>query len=351
MFSPVPMRRLQAIVLARDERAVLHGLGQLEVVHLASADAEVTLSHPPDHREAIARCDHLSARVHELAIPPLAGTSATLALDEAALDEAALDEAEESLHQWEMRIADLRQRRRAAAQRRDEALETTVRVAPYRESAIPLDQLDSLQFLHFITGSLPTKNLANLQTAIGDDVALWPLAACGDRQPVVAACSRGRRPALEAVLRQAGFRPETLSTLPVSQLEQARTDVTRLDDEWKSQQMEAAPLLAAVEQGVQSERRLLEAEQQFPRTATAVLLTGWVPAAESGAVESRLREMTDGRCVVEWREAEAMPEDEVPVLLCPPRWFASLCHAGGSLRFAAVPGNRTDGVHGHSATC
>ena len=59
MFSPVPMRRLQAVVLARDERAVLRGLGELDVVHLTRADAEAPLSSPPDHLEAIARCDRL----------------------------------------------------------------------------------------------------------------------------------------------------------------------------------------------------------------------------------------------------------------------------------------------------
>ena len=34
MFRAVPMMRLQALVLAQDERAVLKGLGQLGAVHL-----------------------------------------------------------------------------------------------------------------------------------------------------------------------------------------------------------------------------------------------------------------------------------------------------------------------------
>lgn len=311
MFSPVPMRRLQAVVLTRDERAVLHGLGRLNAVHLARAEADVTLPQPPDLREAIARCDHLSARVNELAIPYLAGHSAVLCLEDA----------EDSLSQWETRIADLRRRLRIAAQRRDEAVETSERVAPYQGLGLPPDQLSAIEFLHFATGSLPTRNLATLQAAIGDDVALWILAARGDRQPIVAVCAQDQWSTLEAALLQTSFQAEARSPVPASQLEQTQNELAQLDAAWQSQSVEAAPVLAAVEQAVQTERRLLEAEQQCPRTAAAVLITGWVPAAESGAVESQLREVSGGRCVVQWGEADAMPEAEVPVLLHPPRWF------------------------------
>ncbi len=196
-----------------------------------------------------------------------------------------------------------------------------------------------MEFLHFVTGRLPTRNLATLQAAMGADMELLPLAALGDWQPVVALCPRDRRPALEAALLQAGFRPETVSAVESRQLEQSQSDVAQLDAEWESQRRDAAPVLAAVEQGARTERCLLEAEQQFPRTAATVLITGWVPAAESGAVESRVREMTGGRCVIEWREAEAMPEEEVPVLLRPPRWlrpFAVLVEAFGLPRYREV---------------
>ena len=74
MFSPVTMRRLQAVVLARDERVVLCGLGELGAIHLTRVGADTSLSNPPDHREAIARCDRLLARIHELAIPSVVGS-------------------------------------------------------------------------------------------------------------------------------------------------------------------------------------------------------------------------------------------------------------------------------------
>ena len=327
MFSPVTMRRLQAIALARDERTVLRGLGELGAIHLTRAEAEAALSNPPDHREAIARCDQLLARITELAIPFVAGTSTPLTLDEA----------EEKLRQLTERVADLRQRRQTAAQRRDAATETNERIAPYQELGIPMDKVGAMEFLHFVTGSLSVRNLEILQESVGENVAVLPLAVQGDRQPLVALCPRDTRPALEAALQQAGFRQEIIAAMPVDAVKKTLTDVAQLDVEWEALLAEAAPVLAVVDHAAQTERRFLEAEQNFPRTAAAVLITGWVPAAESGAVENRLRVITGGRCVVEWRAA--VTEDEVPVLLQSPRWlrsFALLVEAFGLPRYREI---------------
>lgn len=329
MFSPVSMRQLQAVVLARDERAALRSLGELGSIHLTRADAEAALSNLPDHQEAIARCGRLLARIRELALASADGAVTPLTLDEA----------EAQLRQWETRVADLRQRRQAAAQRSEEAAAHSERSAPYRDLELPLDQVGAMEFLHFVTGSLPAGKLAMLQSAVGDHVALLPLPASKGRQPLVALTSRAGRPALEAALSQVCFREEKLAVLPEGELEQVQTETAQVEIAWEALRAEAAPILAAVEQAAQTERHLLEAEQQFPRTAAAVLITGWVPDAESGTVESRLREMTGGRCVVEWRAAETLPEEQVPVLLRPPRLlrpFALLVEAFGLPRYREI---------------
>lgn len=329
MFSPVPMRRLQAVVLARDERAVLRSLGELGVVHLTRAEADSTSLSPPDHREEIARCDRLLTRVDEVSIPHSVGASTTLTLADA----------EATLSELAARVADLRQRRQAVGERLNELVETSARVAPYRELALTLEQLGAMEFLHVAAGRVLIKDLPELKTAIGDDVVLWPLAGQGDRQPLVTVCPRDRWPAVEAVLLQSGFSPETLSPIPVRELEQTQADLARLNGEWETQCKEGASALAMVEQAAHTERRLLEAEQLFPCSAAAVLITGWVPAAESEVVESGVREMTGGRCVVEWCDAESLPEEQVPVLLRPPRFvrpFAMLVEAFGLPRYREV---------------
>lgn len=329
MFKPIPMRRLQAVVLMRDERAALRGLGELGLIHLTCADAGEALAKPTDRGEALARCDRLLARVHELELTSVAGTSARLTLEEA----------EERIHQWETRVADLRQRRQAAVQRCEAAAALGERMAPYQSLEIPLDQADAMEFLHFVTGSLPAGKLEALQQAVGDNVALLPLPARNDRQPLVALTPRAGRPALEAALQQAGFRAEQLALLPTDELELARTEVAQVEAGWDALRAEAAPTLAAVEHAGQTERLLLEAEQQFPRTATTVLISGWVPEAEGDTVERRLRETTGGRYALEWSPAEALPEEQVPVLLNPPRLlrpFALLVEAFGLPRYREI---------------
>ena len=77
MFRVVPMMRLQAIVLAQDERAVLTGLGQLGAVHLTRTRSgpDTAPLAPTDRTGELARYDRIRARVQELRqsleIPPL----------------------------------------------------------------------------------------------------------------------------------------------------------------------------------------------------------------------------------------------------------------------------------------
>ena len=50
MFKPAPMVQINALVLQRDERALLYGLGTAGVVHLSRTDAgpQTAPQVPPD---------------------------------------------------------------------------------------------------------------------------------------------------------------------------------------------------------------------------------------------------------------------------------------------------------------
>jgi V/A-type H+-transporting ATPase subunit I len=74
-----------------------------------------------------------------------------------------------------------------------------------------------------------------------------------------------------------------------------------------------------MERAVDTELRLLSAQESFPHTAATVLMTGWVPAAELPLVEQRLQELTNGRCVVESTPPDDLSDAEIPVLLRHPR--------------------------------
>jgi len=91
-----------------------------------------------------------------------------------------------------------------------------------------------------------------------------------------------------------------------------------------------------METALDLERRLLAAEQNFPRTESSLLLTGWLPSADVPALEQRLHELTRGCIIFGATPAEALPAEEIPVLLRPPRWlrpFALLVSAYGLPRY------------------
>lgn len=82
MFRPAPMMRLSVVVLERDERSVLRGLGRLGAVQLVSTPSgqQATPRPPPDRSREIAVCERIQSRVAELRrslqVVGLAGESA-----------------------------------------------------------------------------------------------------------------------------------------------------------------------------------------------------------------------------------------------------------------------------------
>jgi len=330
MFRPAAMKRLSALILERDERAVLRLLGYLGVLQLtrATAGSDNAPLPPPDHSRELAQCDRLTARVQELRhsleidIPESAPPPA----------EMTLSQAEEKISALEKPAGELLNNRRQLAKRAGELATTGRQLSDYRGLGIPLDPPDESSFLHFVTGSLPPENFEKLQSKIGANVALLPLPKQKDRQPLMAMTTRPSRAALEIALRQAGFQTETLPVVAGATVEtcsdENRREQERLAAElerWEADRQtlveKSAPPLAEIDFAVETERRLLEAGQNFSRTGSAVLLTGWIPGTDSLALENRLREITGGRCVVEITVPQDSSDEEIPVLLRHPRWL------------------------------
>ena len=330
MFRPAAMMRLSALVLERDERDVLRLLGRLGVLQLtrAPANADSALLPPPDRSRELAQCEHLTARVQELRRSLEIKTPETATLPA----EMPWVKAEEKISTMEQATGELLNQRQQLAKRAGELTAAGRQLSDYRGLGIPLDQPDESSFLHFVTGSLPPEKFEKLQSEIGGNVALLPLPAQKDRQPLMAMTTRDGRAALERALRQAGFQTETLPVVAGATVdtmaddnrreqEQLAAELERLDADRQTLAEKFAPPLAEIEFAVETERRLLEAGQNFSRTVSAVLLTGWIPATAAPGLENHLREITGGRCVVEVAAPSDSSNEEIPVLLRHPRWL------------------------------
>ena len=102
------MMRLTAVVLTRDERSVLRGLGRLGAIHLSRTPSgpDTAPIAPPSNEKELARCDDILRRIPNLC--------RTLGLDESAgpdtePPEMSLDQAEGLLHSLESRSRELSQ--------------------------------------------------------------------------------------------------------------------------------------------------------------------------------------------------------------------------------------------------
>ena len=325
MFRPAEMQRLSVVVLEQDRRRVLRGLGQLGAVHLVRSQEgpETAPEPPPDRTAELARCDAVLDRVAALA------RDLELDLREPppeALPDLDLAEAEHRIDTVDKRVRDPIERRAACRRQWGEVAALLGQVAGFETLDVPVEDLGRLSFLHFALGSLPPANLERLRHEVGENVVLVPLAEAGGEQRLVAVTSRKGRFALETALEKMGFARKAVEPEGGGNLaeiaDRLRQEQDRLSEELRRLNRtvsvlgdEVAGPLGELAGVVRVERRILEAEQNFPRTHATALLTGWVPADDVPRVRHRLRDLVGNRCVIETADAADVPEEEIPVLL------------------------------------
>ena len=325
MFKPVAMQRLSAVVLERDQRAVLRGLGRMGVLHLERAQPgpDTAPLPPADHAAELARADAMLVRIDglrlALSLSPRQG-------DAADIPEIALSEAEGALRPIEEKASELLGRQQDLKRRTAQAASMLRQVLPFQDLDVPFDQLGGSMFFHFAVGLMPPENLETLSQRVDPRTVLLPLAAYEGRLPLVAATARQRKDELESQLREGGFEPITFRAAADATAatfaqecreEQAflSSDFGRLGDLLARLARDSDEALARLNRAVGVERKVLEAEQEFPRTLETVLVTGWAPAEAVPAVRQMLQEVTRGRYVLQVQDPTDIPDAEVPILL------------------------------------
>lgn len=332
MFKPVPMIYLRAVVLSRDERNVLRGLGSLGVLQLAAAEAgpETAPVAPPDNGDELEQCGSLVSRIASLEkefakdLPDgPAGKNRREAEDDEILPRSFI---EADVGRIEKELAGLKGRV-SEAETRTGAIQTVMeQLTSFKDVDLPFSELDKFSFLHFAVGSIASEKLDEVKDQVAGNVVLIPLPRGGGRDALVAITSRTGRFAMETALKSSGFRPETLAVDKQSTIQEMldRSAADKENEEKALHQAElarkglamtSAPLLKRYREALLAERCVLEAEQKFPHTSLTTLITGWVPAESLEATRARLDEVTSGRCVVETATPDEVPGLKVPVLL------------------------------------
>ena len=331
MFKPVPMLYLRAVVLSRDERNVLRGLGDLGVVHTTKSEAgpETAPIDPPDNAAEMGRCDELVERIDALLeafAQPVDATSDQDASNAPSPEPIALFEAERRVAAIEQALDSLT-RRTSEAETRCKTVRTVVeQLSSFKQVNLPFSELGNFSFLHFAIGSMPSAKIDELRDELADNVVLLPLPRNESDSALVAVTSRTGRFAMETVLKKEGFKKETVvldegktlnDFIAKSQEEAEAADRTLSDLALAKRGLAAdhAGELRQMRASVIAEKSVLGAEEQFAHTAQTTLVTGWVPEPDAKRVTDRLQEITEGRCAVETLAPEQVPDVKVPVLM------------------------------------
>ncbi len=339
MFSPVKMSRLEAVLLKKDARAVLRGLGAAGALELAvsAPGPDTAPSAPADNRPALDDCAWLLARL--AALRRELGAAARAAAPGRELD---YKSASEVVAEWETRAsAPLGKRRDLAAEAARLSAERE-RLAVYSGLALPAES-SGFSYLFCSVGIVPAGSLPALGSKLSGNAVLVPLSENGGCLRLAALASRASGEALAAELKAAGFRQEEappgavlgeLAAFYSAEAGRAEKALKLAGLEIASLAAGAAGPLAAAERALTAESLLLEAEQNLPRTEASVFFSGWTPSGDALRVSRALGKDSGGRCAVETEEAAR--GGGAPVLLRPPRLlrpFAALVTGYGLPRY------------------
>lgn len=334
-LRPVPMKRVDMVILAKDVRRVTTALGRLGVLHLVAMRPEEATAPllPARPSGDLDRCRALATRL----------TALREKIGLATLPEAA-EETHEPLAAVEAKISALESEaekilaaRAALENQAEEIQEELLRLDLLGIFNVPLARIVESPFLHFAIGTIRASDLARLAEAARDNIILLEqprlhgaAATDRDRRRLIAITSRKGRFALETLLKEHRFAPDDLAAAPKGtpaaivaglqeRLEQIRQEHRKLRSALDDFARRAAPTIAALERRLHLEQALIEAEMNFGHTSSTCVISGWLPADYVATVSERLLQETGGRLVLQVREPEESGTalEEVPVLMRP----------------------------------
>jgi V/A-type H+-transporting ATPase subunit I len=322
MLTAAAMKRVNLLVLEKDEPELLRALGRLKVLHLESAEAgpeaAKLLQSRPGRQQDLESSRRQLAHIEDL----LAGLECDREGPQAELAQLSPAEIETQLGPIAAEVSEIR-RQEAEIEAEGEAAATLLTdIEPYLGLGVPLEALGEGASLYFGFGVMPVEAFETLSAAPPDGAVLVPRRRPGPKvQELVVLAPKSAADAVRTALAKAGFKPypahPELRGLPEDLATEARERKKRLAEQQRTvdeRRVRAgeqfSPTLRCLQRTAANEVRIIEARANFVYTGAACLISGWVPAVRVNEATETVLAQTRGAVVIEVLDPE--PGSEPP---------------------------------------
>jgi len=318
------MKKVDVLVLEKDVRQVAEAVGELGAVHFTDArhGDQAQLLQKPEAAERLQLCTVLLEQAATLCRRLYVEAEP----DVESVEYIPIDMIQERLASIEQSAAEIIKQEDEIDAEIGVLTETANQVAAFRRLNVPVEEIPAFSFLHFATGRISAEKLPAFEMEAGPNVVAVPLGTAGEGERwMVAVTSKKGRWAMESALEKQGFRAEALGEkyrgLPqevyahtVKRLEALQNRKEELALQIKEMGRKYGHELLRYRRRLHVEQKVLQAEEQFGRTAAIYAISGWTPQDEADKLVRRIMDITANRAVIEVRDPQPDRED-VPILL------------------------------------
>jgi V/A-type H+-transporting ATPase subunit I len=335
------MAQLFAVVLRKDCERVTEALLREGVMQFIStseigAEAQAAASAPIGSQAALTEISDLRKRIegllHTAGIIPSPPSRTDLG-NRVAVD---LEKENAWLNRIDSERAGIRDKQRAIQQEILKLEDLRRRVGLYGASLADVAASAPHSFISMQTGRIPASHVARFEDGLKDlpSVSI-PVGQERDAIHYLLIFMKRDDEQVQRILESAGWAaielPEELKTVKEDAFKELSARLEGLSQEQKRLEAQAdelvkrqTPRLREVWGNLRVNELLHRIQTHFASLSRTIVFTGWVPAEKRQTLTEAIRKASEGRCYLEWNEADtrAAGGDEVPVRFDNPRVLA-----------------------------
>jgi V/A-type H+-transporting ATPase subunit I len=310
MLTAAAMKRVNLLVLEKDEAEVLLALGRLKVLHLESAEAgpeaAAILQPRPGRQQDLESSRRQAARIDDL----MAGLGCERAGPQAEVAHLSPAELEAQLGPIAAEVNEIRRQEGEIEAEGEAATGLLADLEPYLGLGVPLEALGGMSALYFGFGVMPVEAFRALAAPPEGAVILPRRQPEPKVQELVVLAPKAVGEAVRTALAKAGFKPypahpelrgspETLAA-EAGARQRGLAEQERAVEERRGRAREQfGPTLRSLQRTAANEVRIIEARAHFGYTGAACLISGWAPAVRVNEATEAVLAQTGGAAAIE----------------------------------------------------